>query len=86
MKVGIPVIAAGLPDLKHLIKKYKVGFYFKPGDKRELAKLIKKLPRVQNKKIFFSENTKKAAEVFSINKSAQRFKEIAIWEKAYSEF
>lgn len=72
MKCGTPIIASGLPDLTYLVKKYKVGYLFKPGNFRQLAEIIVKLPRLKSERKAFAFNTKKAAEDFNIQGSAKK--------------
>ena len=69
MKLGVPVISSALPDLKYLINKYKVGLLFKPECYQELAGLIEKLPQEKNKWESFYKNTKKAADIFRLDRS-----------------
>lgn len=72
MKCGTPIIASSLPDLTYLVKTYKVGYLFRPGDFRQLAEIIVKLPSLKSDKKMFAINTKKAAADFSIKKSADK--------------
>lgn len=72
MKLNIPVIASDLADLKYLVNKYKVGYVFKSGEMKELAKVIERLPVRQGIRKVFVKNTKQAAEIFSIKQSAKR--------------
>ncbi len=71
MKLGIPVIASALPDLKYLVGKYKVGFLFEPGNVAELAKIIQKLPEEREKWAPFHKNTEKVAKMFSVGESVK---------------
>jgi len=72
MKCATPIITSNLPDLKFLIKKYKVGYLFDKGDFRGLAGIIRKLPEVNKDREIFSKNTSLAAKDFSIEKSSER--------------
>jgi len=75
MKAGTPIIAAGLPDLKYLVEKYKVGLNFKPGDKRVLSKILSNLPtKIQRNKM--AVNTSQAAENFKLKTSVTSFLKI----------
>lgn len=71
MKIGVPVIAPEHTDLKYLVEKYKVGFTFKTADIDKLADIMKKLSKSSKIRNAFAENTKKAAELFSLEKSAK---------------
>lgn len=70
MKCQTPVVASSLPDLAYLIKNYNVGYLFKPGNFRQLADIIVKLPREKEKRKMFSKNTIFASKDFSVEKSA----------------
>lgn len=73
MKVGIPVIAADLPDLKYLIDKYKVGLYFKSKRSDELSSIIGKLRDYESLRRGFQRNTLAARQIFSLQNSAGTF-------------
>ncbi|KKQ91831.1 MAG: Glycosyl transferase group 1 [Candidatus Woesebacteria bacterium GW2011_GWB1_39_10] len=72
MKVGTPIIASNLPDLKYLVNKYKVGVTFEKENFRQLANLIVQLPNQKKKRNRFSKNTIVAAGDFNINESARK--------------
>lgn len=72
MKCGTPIIASALPDLSYLVKTYNVGYLFNPGSFRQLAGIIVKLPKLKSEQKKFAANTRKAANDFSIEKSAQK--------------
>lgn len=76
MKTGTPVIASALPDLKYLIKKHKVGYFFRPGNVDQLVKLIESLPVKKKERQVFSKNTSEVANFFSVEKSAPQFLKI----------
>lgn len=71
MKLCVPVVAASLPDLKYLVKKYNVGFLFEPENTRELAKIIKGLPEEKDRWLTFSNSTKEVGKLFSPEESAK---------------
>lgn len=72
MKCGTPIIASSLSDLSYLVKTYKVGYLFSPGNFRQLADIIVKLPKLEKQRRKFAVNTKKAAEDFSVERSSQK--------------
>lgn len=70
LKMGVPLIVSSLPDLEYLVKKYKVGYSFKEGTFRDLAAILIKLQSSWKEQKQFKLNTKKPAEIFSIERSA----------------
>ena len=59
---GLPVISAFQGDLKALIEKYKIGFYYAPNNAEELAMHIKKL---YEDKVLYQDMSKNATNVFN---------------------
>jgi glycosyltransferase involved in cell wall biosynthesis len=72
MKLGQPIIASDLPDISHLIKKYKVGLTFKKENSKDLARVIKSLTKSKALRKQFQKNTQKAAKDFSVEESANK--------------
>lgn len=68
MKLSLPVIASDLPDLKYLVRKYKVGKTFKKGSSASLARTLKDILSGKLNKVDFTKNTLKAAEIFDLDK------------------
>lgn len=72
MKVGIPVIASDLPDLKYFIDNYKVGLFFTTGDHHSLAAIISGLDGDGIgglKRMKFLKNVKILGQIFSLKNS-----------------
>ena len=78
MKSSLPVICSGLPDLRYLIKKYKVGYLFRPGSSNELSRILKELPEKFRERTIFSGRTGKAAEDFGIEASAEKLMDLVL--------
>ncbi|MBI4058817.1 glycosyltransferase [Candidatus Microgenomates bacterium] len=76
MKNGTPLIVASLPDLKYLVQKYHIGLNFKSESVEQLAQILATLPSKKSQRVSFTRNTKKVAELFSIEKSVRSFLQI----------
>lgn len=76
MKAGTPVIVADLPDLKYLVKKYKIGFSFQAENVNKLSNIIKMLPEKLDVKRKFQQNTKPVVRLFSVQESSRELEEI----------
>lgn len=72
MKMKLPVIASDLPDLKYLVKKYKIGYTFPVEDSKSLSEILKALPTRADERNRFVKNTKNVAKIFSIESSARQ--------------
>lgn len=72
MKLSLPVIAADLPDLKYLVKKYKVGYLFKSGSIRDLTSVLRKVLTEKENHSDFRVNTIEAAKIFDLSKSSDK--------------
>ncbi len=73
MKVGVPVIASDLPDLKYFIDKYKVGLNFKTEDSNELSRIIGNLTNYNKRMKEFKSNASKVAGMFTVKSSVDEF-------------
>ena len=72
IKTSLPVIVSDLPDLKYLVKKYKIGYIFKSGNVQDLARVLRKALTDKGKYTSFKANTKNAAKIFDLNKSSDK--------------
>lgn len=74
LSAGIPVISAFQGDLKELLEKYKIGFYYPPNDVDALINCIQK---VYNDRMLYEE----------MRQNAQRiFEELFNADKIYTEY
>ena len=72
MKANLPVIVAEVGDMVELVKKYGVGFSFPREDSRKLAVILKDVIKKGRVLIRpYQQKTKKAAEIFDVNVSAE---------------
>lgn len=71
MKLNVPIIASDLDDLSYLVKKYQVGYCFKRGDHKELARVLKTVIKERRISYDISKNCRKAASDFDIEKSSR---------------
>lgn len=72
IKMSLPVIVSDLPDLKYLVKKYKIGYTFKTNDAQDLTKVLIQALTDKKKYASFKANTTNAAEIFDLNKSSDK--------------
>lgn len=72
MRVGTPVIASDLPDLKYLINKYKVGITFKTGNEDELVTILENISIKENSTIDYCINIRRVVKMFSLEESVDR--------------
>lgn len=83
MKTGTPIIASNLPDLKYLVKKYHIGYFFKTENANSLSKILTQLSSKKSDRNIFHKNTKKVAKEFSIEESSKNL--ISIFKKIIHE-
>lgn len=76
MKFSIPVIVSDLPDLKYLVKKYRVGYIFKREDSDSLAAIFKEITTKNKHFKVFKKNTKKAAAFFDLEKTSDKLQDL----------
>jgi len=82
MACGVPNVAADALALKETIENGKTGFLYRPGNKEELLKKIKKVYENREK---LAKNCKKRAKLCTYEKAAKRLLEL--YEEIYeSEF
>ncbi len=75
---GIPILGTNLPEIKHTIENYGIGKTVQNHEPQHIAKLIQEM--LQEGKTPYSENLKKAAEVFNWENEEKKL------EKIYSVF
>jgi len=69
LSAGLPIISAFQGDLKEIIEKYQIGFYYPPNDVDALVKCILNLYQNPELYIRMSENAKKIfSEMFDADK------------------
>lgn len=61
LSAGLPVISAFQGDLKEIIEKYQIGFYYPPNDVEALTDFIKKL---YNDKALYAKMSENARKLF----------------------
>lgn len=71
MKVGVPIIASELDDLKYIINKYEVGICFKPENSEELSSILEKIDSWEKKRNIFKKNTGRVSKDFSLESSSK---------------
>lgn len=85
LSAGLPIISAFKGELKEIIEKYNIGFYYPPNDIDVLVSCIKRL--YEDKELYqkMSENARKVFdEMFDADKIYEEYAEYI--EKLYFEF
>lgn len=75
---GIPILATWLPEIKNTVEKYSIGKTIQNHDPGHIAERIKEM--LEEGKSPYSENLKKAAEVFNWGNEEEKL------QKIYSDF
>ncbi len=75
---GIPILGTNLPEIKHTIENYGLGKTIQKHEPQHIAELIQQM--LEEGKTPYSENLKKAAEVFNWKNEEKKL------EKIYSVF
>lgn len=70
-KMGLPIIAAEVGDCGRLVRKYRIGKNFSPGDVNQLAGVLKESVSENNDK--YKSGLKKLAQDFTVKKSVEMF-------------
>ena len=69
LSAGLPIISSTVGDLKEIIKKHEIGFFYPPNDVDTLASCIKRLYEDPQLYMRMSENAQKAFnEMFDANR------------------
>ena len=75
LSAGLPIISAFQGDLKEVIEKYQIGFYYPPNDVDALVNCIKKLYEEELYKQM-SENARRVfEEMYDANKIYEEYVE-----------
>jgi glycosyltransferase involved in cell wall biosynthesis len=79
IQAGLPVVTSDLPEMARVVRQYKIGEVFPPGDSRRLAAAIDSLLNDPAKLKLCQQNSANAAQELNWNK--EQAKLIAIYEQ-----
>lgn len=80
MRQNLPIAAAEVGDLKHLVTTYKVGVHFAPQNPDAIAAALREmiaLPMEQYRRL--CQNTRRAARDFSLERTVVQLEKELIW-------